>query len=519
MSDKVQNNSPMLFGHPNGVYVLSSITAWERFSYWGMRGLLVLFLSASVSDHGFGWTAEDTLRFMGFFASAFYLSPAIGGIITDRWLGRRRAIIMGGALLTLGHFCLAGPAAAPYLVQTFSGVPVPSLLNASDVPLGILFPDQSIWSGYSPSLDDSAQLSAIMFAYYAISITFYLGVLLITLGGGLLISAGTAAIGDQYFEQPHKRDAGYTLYYMLICVGSLLSNLIAGTIGETLGWHWGFSAAGFGMLIGFLSLLVFEKYVTWTELQSDNPNETAHSTNTYRTALNKFLLSRACLFLGIMAIFMIYFSIIYEQSAGIIHLTIYEKVDRSIFGFEVPATWFQSLTSFFILFLSPLFIVLWGRLGAIRREPTFAAKFILGLAFLILSLGSFALGLMSGDGSESASLNPHWFVVGFFFLTLAELLFWPVGYALVAKLAPSHLVAAFLGIWFLTDSIAGFIAGFVGAAALNYGALTLTGQLIIGCVIASAVLFFVRRFEARVFQDIPDIEQSPIQSSEGEAPK
>ncbi|MEM7569832.1 MAG: peptide MFS transporter [Pseudomonadota bacterium] len=471
---------------------MSSIAAWERFSYYAMRGLLTLFLTASLGSGGFQWSEASTLRFMGVFTMLFYMAPALGGWISDHIFGRRKAIIWGGWLLSIGHLFMAGPTLLPDIISSASDIAVSPLIEQAGVELG-RFGIPSIASNVQAAWT-AAEHSTFKAAYWSVTLSFYIALLFIILGGSLLITSATALIGDHYKQSDStRRDAGYTIYYLLIGVGALLSNLIAGTLGEKIGWHWGFTVAGLGMVLGLATYQLLES--KWLDLHSgfDEPSKAPKG-----EAFKAFLWSGSFAMILAIAVFLITFWLIYEQVFGLLHLTIFNTVDRSIGGFEVPATWFQSLPPLYGLIVGPVIIAYWHWSEKKGRFLTTTLKLSLGFAFISAALLCLSGAFLDPDQASAARVSPWWFIIGFFFLTIGELIIAPGGFALVSKLAPAQLGAIIFGGWFLTDALGGLAGGYIGARAVTGDPITIFWVLGTVALACAAALIGLSKFERRL---------------------
>jgi POT family proton-dependent oligopeptide transporter len=454
------------FGHPRGLATLFFTEMWERFSYYGLRPLLILFMSAALMDGGFGFDRTQASAIVGIYAASVYLASLPGGWVADRLLGLRRAIMLGAVLITSGHLSIG-----------LSGLAGPSV--------GKIF--------------------------------FFLGLVLIVLGTGLLKPNISAIVGDLYPEGGARRDAGFSIFYMGINIGAFLGQLVTGWLGEAVGWHYGFGAAGVGM---FLGLVVFWMTARKTlgPLGLDitrHPDPAVHERQ-QRTvklsmlfglgilafvfglaasgaltidaqALGRYmtyvLVGLALGFfayvfvaggldrddrkrIGVIVVLFIFAAIFwaaFEQAPTSLNLFARDFTDRQLGGFEVPATWFQSVNSFFIVLCAPLFAWLWvslARRGVDLSSPT---KFALGLA--LAGVGFFIMifaanRIVASGGTELVS--PWWLVASYFFQTLGELCLSPVGLSSMTKLSPRKYVGQMMGIWFLATSVGNLIAGLVG---------------------------------------------------------
>lgn len=452
-------NDRSFFGHPKGLATLFTTEMWERFSYYGLRPLLVLFMAAALSEGGFGFDRGQASAIVGIYGAFVYLMSLPGGYIADRWLGLRRAIFIGAVLISLGHLSIG--------LSAFAG-----------------------------------------------KVPFFAGLVLIVLGTGLLKPNISAIVGDLYPEGGARRDAGFSLFYMGINVGAFLGQIITGYLGEAVGWHWGFSAAGVGMLLGLL-VYWFRAGSTLGPIGMDivrdpNPAVQHKRENTAKMLAYGILGLIVLLFvlatsgtltldpqaiganltyvmLGLAAAFFLYLLFLaglsaeekkrvlvivvlfvfaavfwsaFEQAPTSLNLFAKDFTERNIGGFEVPATWFQSINSLFVIMLAPVFAGLWTKLGP--RDLSAPMKFALGLA--LAGIG-FALMIIPANALAAGTVvkvGAIWLVMSYFFQTLGELSLSPVGLSSMTKLSPRKFVSQMMGIWFLASAIGNLIGGLVG---------------------------------------------------------
>ncbi|MDF2177499.1 peptide MFS transporter [Aliiglaciecola sp. CAU 1673] len=399
-----------LMGHPKGLFLLFGTEMWERFGYYGMRALLVLYLVAAVEDGGFGWTNGDALRLYGTFTMAVYLTPLIGGWLADNFIGQRKAIILGGIFFSLGYFTL--------------GIP------------------KTMIPGFELEV-------------------FYFGLVLICTGNGLFKANVSSLVGDLYHEGDHRRDGAFTIFYMGINLGAFLSPLIVGYLGEQVNWHYGFIAAGCGMLIGLaLQLTLANKYLGEIGVVPSAKLNQQNKANMASTALTKEEKDRTKVIL-VMSIFSIIFWVGFEQAGGLFNIYASSFTDRDLFGFEVPASWFQSLNAMFIILFAPVVASIWVGMG--KKEPTSPVKFALAMVFLSLGFFVMVWATMVQGGDTSVKVSMLFLVFAYLFHTLGELCLSPIGLSMVSKLAPLKFTSLLMGAWFLCTAIANKLAGVVGS--------------------------------------------------------
>ncbi len=397
-------------GHPKGLFLLFGTEMWERFGYYGMRAILVLYLVALVQEGGFGWSNADALSLYGTFTMAVYITPLLGGWLADNVLGQRKAIILGGLLMAAGHFTM--------------GIP----------------------HGYLAGQEENV---------------FYIGLTLLCLGNGLFKPNISTMVGDLYKEGDQRRDGAFTIFYMGINLGGALGPLIAGYAAAAMGWQWGFIVAGIGMVISVLmQLALSNKYLGDIGVVPSAKLSQAQSESNTKEPLTKVETDRIKVIFT-MRVFSISFWMGFEQGGGLMNLFANDYTDRMLLGFEVPASWFQSLNSIFIIVFAPLVAIVWLKLD--KREPNSPVKFAIALIFLALGFITMIFALMTQGQGDNLQISMMWLVLFYLFHTLGELCLSPIGLSMVSKLAPLRLASMLMGIWFLCTAVANKIAGFVGS--------------------------------------------------------
>lgn len=384
---------PGPFGHPRGMTVLFMTQMWAEFSYFGLQALLVYYMTQHL-----GFSQAKSSMIYGAYGAAAFFSPFFGGLIADRWLGRRRSVIIGGVLMMFGHFFMA-----------FEGLLFPALA-------------------------------------------------LVALGNGLFIPPLAVQVGSLYADDDPRKAGAFSAYYMGINLGGLLAPLICGTLGELFGWHWGFSAAGVGMLVGLTIYLGFAKYLPREPVRA--ARGTAASMAERRPGERR----DARILIGIILI-IILFRIAYEQSGNVIALWVQGQTDRSVtlFGREsvIPATWFQAINPLLIILVTPFLIYFWNR--RTRREGI--AHLMRRMSFgCILSAMAAAMMVMAALAlaRSGVAVSPWWTVGYFVLLTLGELMVIPVGLTLVEMLAPARFASMAMGGWYIAKFVGSLFAGVMG---------------------------------------------------------
>ena len=422
-------------GHPKGLFLLFATEMWERFSYYGMRALLVLSLVAGVeaANPGFGWTQAEALKLYGLFTGFVYFTPLLGGWLADNYLGQRKSIIIGGLVMAAGQFTLA------------SAIP------------------------------GNLQL-------------FYIGLILLVLGNGFFKPNISTMVGDLYAEGDARRDAAFTIFYMGINAGAFLAPLVCSTLGEdpARGWAYGYFAAGVGMILSVIIQMLFAKRY----LGEIGTVPAAHRARALAGGKKEPLTADEVDRLRVifmLFVFIVLFWAAFEQAGGLMNLYAAEKTDRMVGAFEVPAGWFQSLNPLFIVLLAPLFSIAWSRLGVAGRNPTTPNKMVLGL--VLTGIGFLAMVGAVYEQAATGKASMWWLVLAYFFHTTGELCISPVGLSMVTKLAPLRLASLMMGVWFLINFVANWLAGIIGSFAESLGELSIFGGLAATLFLFAAVLW------------------------------
>ncbi|MCP1995395.1 peptide MFS transporter [Flavobacterium sp. HSC-61S13] len=461
----------MVMGHPAGLFVLFFTEMWERFSYYGMRALLTIFLISKVLDGGWEWSREDAMQLFGLYTMLVYFTPLLGGIIADKLTGFKKAIVLGALIMTLGHAAMA----LEGINQNF----------------------------------------------------FYVGLLFMILGNGLFKPNISSMVGQLYPDSSAKKDAGYTIFYMGINAGAFLGMLLCGYIGEKVGWHYGFGLAGIFMFFGMLQFYFATKlFGTIGESPKEKREAISKGIEKEEEAIPSNVKRDRLIVVGVLMFFSIFFFLSFEQAGGSMSIfakdytqrvlegsagTIFKWVDALLTLFplviitwvlvglakkiytkypvtiiftaisfilvwalgiwkitrefnaletEITASWFQILNSFFIITLASTFSKVWEKVW----NPSGPIKFALGL--ILVGIGFAVLAYGSQDipqGAAAASVSMLWLVLAYFFHTTGELCLSPVGLSYVSKLSPKNLLGLIFGLWFCASAIANGLAGLSGS--------------------------------------------------------
>jgi len=499
------------FGHPRGLSTLFFTEMWERFSYYGMRAILTLYMTKALVEGGLGFDEKYASLIYATYVSSVWYLPLVGGWLADRFLGARRAVLIGGIIIACGHYSMA--------VDTH--------------------------------------------------FTFYAGLILIACGTGLLKPNISAMVGQLYSEKDQRRDAGFSIFYMGINLGAFLSPIVVGFLAQapwfrnfltSMGldpnsaWHWGFGAAGVGMTLGLIQYVLGSKRLQQVG-QKPERDETTSSDFDFVTlglaivgavigvALGYYFGDAATpgtqgfqrialavvsvlfpavvgLFAGyligttrflngdelkrvlvifILFIFSIMFWMTYEQAGSSLTLFADRMTNTTIFGWQYPSSWFQSVPAIFVIIFAPAFAALWTKLGA--RQPSSPGKFIYGLFFAGIAFVVVTIASMLGGGGR---VSPLWLVLVYLLQTFGELCLSPVGLSTVTKLSPARMVGLMLGVWFLSISIGSYIAGlttrlFEGndSAVLTKGFAIFAGITLAGALVLAILTPFIKKLIPR----------------------
>jgi len=439
------------FGHPRGLATLFFTEFWERFSFYGMRALLILYMTAAAADGGLGFDAGRAGAIYGLYTAGVYLLALPGGWLADQLLGQRRAVFLGGVIIALGHFSLA--------------------------------------------------IESLPF--------FFLGLVLIMIGTGLLKPNVSTMVGELYPEGGARRDAGFSIFYMGINLGAFVAPLVCGTLGQRVDWHLGFAAAGIGMVAGLIQYVIQGKWLGDAGLRTNAATDPASrrktllglgigtgllaafgllwatgtidlSVQVVANAMGGIIVGLALLYLifqlvgggldaiekkRMVVIFVLFiFSALFwsgfEQAGSSLNLFAERLTDLNVFGWEMPASWLQAVNPVLIIALAPVFAWLWVFLNRKRKEPSAPAKFSIGLILLGLGFGVLAWASMLTAG-QTRQVGPQWLILTYLFHTCGELCLSPVGLSTVTKLAPHRKVGQMMGVWFMSISLGNLIAGLV----------------------------------------------------------
>ena len=457
-----------IFGHPKGLMILFFTEMWERFSYYGMRGILVLFL-VSTTKGGYGWTNEEALKLYGIYTAMVYLMAIPGGIIADKVLGQKKAVIVGGFTLVVGHLLMAYP---------------------------------PVWA-------------------------FYSALCLIVIGTGLLKPNISTMVGGLYREGDSRRDSGFTIFYMGINLGALLASIIVGYVGETYGWHLGFSLAGFGMVLGQMVFIFGRKYLKGVgnlepsgEIAGESSTDKIftkeeRSTKPGFMGFNKQEWDRIIVILISFLIVLVFWAS-FEQAGGLMNLYALQYTDRIVLGWEIPASWLQGLNAFFILTTGGLVAALWIKLAKKGKNPPSIFKMGLGTAILGLGFIFMVFASLERDAAEDNLSSLYWLVLAYLFHTLGELAISPVSLSFITKVAPRRIVASMMGLYFAVTGLGNYVAAWIGIWAQRLGELEIFSYIAGFTIITGIVLMFITPMINKLTHGTEDIKEREIDAQSGQ---
>ena len=425
-----------LWGHPKGLYILFFTELWERFSYYGMRAILVLYLTAKNGNGnpGLGWDNVSALQLYGWYTMLVYAMSVPGGLLADRLLGQKKTVMLGGILLCIGHFILA-----------FDSI-----------------------------------------------VAFYSGLVFIILGVGALKPNISTMVGSLYLKGDGRRDTAFTIFYIGINIGAFSAPLLVGYIGEVINWHYGFGLAGIGMAVGQVVYIFGQRYLKGVgnfipHKVIEGTKEKVKLTSVEKDRLIVLVLS---------FIIVIVFWGAYEQAGGLMNLYAKEKIDRVMWGFEVPASFLQSLHAFFVILIGVPMAWLWVQWSKKGWESSSLFKMgvgtvVMGFGFMLLA-GAALETFDSLDGKASI----YWLIGAYFLHVVGELSLSPVALSFITKMSPAKYVSFMMGAYFLATGIASKFAGLIGEAAQSAGELTIFLGVFAFCVGFGLILIlFVKKLK------------------------
>ncbi len=433
MSTTLQHKQREIFGHPIGLFVLFFTEMWERFSYYGMRAILVLYLVGRTTDSnaGLGWSNGDALALYGWYTMMVYVMSIPGGIIADKFLGQKKSVFVGGILLVMGHSILAV---------------------------------EEMWA-------------------------FYSGLVLIVCGVGMLKPNISTMVGGLYKQGDIRRDKGFTIFYIGINLGAFLSSIIVGYVGEVYGWHYGFGLAGIGMFLGLVQYFLGQKHLKHVG-NFLGASKNKEEKELMKKPLTKIEKDRVAVLL-ISFLLVIVFWGAFEQAGGLMNIYTKYKTNRIFMGWEVPATWFQSLNAFFIVVLGTFVAGYWAKRKLKNKLSSSLFKMILGL--IIMGGGFFFMTGATAQFEATGTSAMYWLVLAYLFHTIGELCLSPVALSFITKLAPLKYASIMMGVYFAMTGFGSKLAGLLGEWSESLGEYTIFTGIAVFCIVLGLLVMTIRK--------------------------
>ncbi len=432
----MKQNQREFLGHPKGLFLLFSSELWERFSFYALRAILILYVTGLTVNGGLGWDKADALRLYGLYTGLIYITPLIGGWLADNVCGQRKAIVYGAILMAAGQFVLSLP------------------------------------NGFLP-------VSA--------NIGLYTGLAFLICGNGLFKPNISTMVGDLYDPEDTRRDSAFTIFYMGINIGSFLAGITAGFVSTQYSFKAAFAVAGIGMLIAlFLQLFLSKRYLgSLGELPNAKAAAGKQSAG-QKPAAEEINRLKVIFILGF---FTVIFWAGFEQAGGLMNLYTAEYTDRTIGTYTVPTAFFQSLNPLFIILLAPVFAWFWVKLG--KKDPHFITKFVFALIFLGAGFLFMVGAVLQAESNSARQASMLWLIGTYLFHTIGELCLSPTGLSMVTRLAPARYLSLMMGVWFGFTALANFIAGLVGSFVEDFGALSIFSGISAAALISACILWVV----------------------------
>jgi len=415
MSEQVVSTQKELLGHPKGLFILFSTEMWERFSFYGIRAIMVLYMVDCVANGGFGWSDSKALAVLGFFQMCVYLTAIPGGFISDRWLGPRKSVWFGCLFIMLGNFALAMP---------------------------------QVWA-------------------------FYSGLTMIALGGGLLKPNISTILGRLYKPGDPRQESAFSIFYLGINVGAFASGLVVGALAMHYGWRYGFLASAFGMLFGQAIYIWGQRFLRGADVGT--VQKTKETTRQPLTADEK---KRIGIILFSFVSVIVFFAA-FEQSGGLLNLYAERFTDRTIGSFTIPTPWFQSMNPLYIILLSPLAAMLWPWLAKRGKNPPAIVKMGIGTVILGLGYLFMVAAVLQRDASATHQSSMIWVALVYLSCTVGELALSPVALSFITATAPQRMTSLVMGVYLAVTGVAGYLASRIGSFAEGHGEMKVFLGLVI----------------------------------------
>jgi POT family proton-dependent oligopeptide transporter len=418
-------------GHPRGAYLVAFTELWERFSYWGLAGLLVLFLTAPIESGGWGWQQGTAVQFYGWYGGLAFVLPVIGAWLANNYLGERRCILWGGITIALGHGLLA----------------VPSLLDGNH------------------ALEQ---------------VVFMAGLACVVIGTGLLKPAISSIMAHLYPAGGTRRDEAFAWFWVAIYIGAFFGALVPGALGERVGWHIGLGIAGMGMLVGLACYLALQS--RWLGDIGTVPVKQAAAEPSAQLTIVEW---QRIAVIGVQGLFTLCYAAGFYQMFGLLNLYAHQHLDRHLGSFEVPTTWMQTISLLSFFACVPVLAWCWRRLAARGSNPSASYKLALGLAVLALAYLIIAYAQSTSGAAKPSVL---WLAAAYVLFGLGDAFVWANQVSLTSKLAPDRYSTLFIGAWYVCIGFGTWLSGYVGALKQDHSYQSMFVSLAIGCGLAALLL-------------------------------
>lgn len=480
-----------LFDHPRQIYPLTHVALWHAAGYAGLIGHLVLIMTASPAEYGYGWTDAEAIRLYGLFTGLVHGSPLLGGWIADTFLGQRRAAVLGMWLQAVALLALIAVGLVPAVIGHIQDAPVREVILGADVSIGRLsLADGEVARIVAAARETAggaeaeALADAATAAYGTMSVLFYGGLGAFVLGFGLESPTLAAMVGSLYQSGKGKREGGYTLLFMAAMLGFIVGALVSGTIASRIGWVEGLASAGL-MIVLAAVLLTRVRLAPAGRAAADAPARVG------RWSLARPERRRIA---AICALCLTYFVFIaaFEQWGGSFSLYVEHDTDRVVAGFEIPTLWIHSAQALFVIVIGPVMLAVWNALDdrGVCREPP--AKMGVGLLLTAAAFAIMVAILPTGDGGTGARTHLFWPLAYYWVITFGQMTVIPVGQAFVSREAPARLANTMMGVWLLFGGVGIWVSGQIGALSEPFGIRTVYLGIAAGCTVAAIGAFACR---------------------------
>ena len=464
-------------GYPKGAVLIIGVEFWERFSFYGMLSILVLFLTGSPVHGGFGWPAGEALALLGAYSGAMYAFPAFGGYFADRVLGRRRAVRLGATCMLVGQIMLASPVFLPALLGWWHSAPLLQALHELGVPLGRVLPSDAVNAAiarHGAALQPEAGAAWLKQAYTLATVGFFVAIFCLVLGNALMKSTLVVLCGETMSTADPRREGAYAYYYLGISVGAMLSGFVVGSAAQAFGWHIGFAVTAAGMSVALGSyVLLAPRWLGAIGLHPDRraPADASASAAAGAAVPAKNAGREARLRIGllfVLAALLCAFSVGWFQLFGSWLLFIEKDVNRALGSFVIPVPWFTSINAAVVIVLAPMVAAFWVRLGTRNQRVDIVQKYTFALA--MVTIGHLLMFLAARNATPAAPAAVWIPLASLSLLGVGEIVAWTATYGMVSRAAPAGFASVAMGAWYLlTLGLGGYLSGFTGGLLESIG--------------------------------------------------